>query len=115
VFFDIPYLKEPLQYDMLILPKEEYLPYFDKILNFVKDNLDENDSTKFSDLEYERFRRVRDYFATKTYSEERILEGRKDFYNWFTEYDKRRDVNFLETFPEMTTFFEECQQLNNKE
>jgi len=97
------------------LPKEEYLPYFDKILNFVKDNLDENDSTKFSDLEYERFRRVRDYFATKTYSEERILEGRKDFYNWFTEYDKRRDVNFLETFPEMTTFFEECQQLNNKE
>ncbi len=115
IIFDIPYLKEPLQYDMLILPKEEYLPYFDKILNFVKDNLDENDSTKFSDLEYERFRRVRDYFATKTYSEERILEGRKDFYNWFTEYDKRRDVNFLETFPEMTTFFEECQQLNNKE
>jgi organic radical activating enzyme len=115
IIFDIPYLKEPLQYDMLILPKEEYLPYFDKILNFVKDNLDESDSTKFSDLEYERFRRVRDYFATKTYSEEKLLEGRKDFYNWFTEYDKRRDVNFLETFPEMSAFFEQCKQLNNKE
>lgn len=112
IIFDIPYLKEPLQYDMLILPKEEYLPYFDKILNFIKDNLDENDSTKFSDLEYERFRRVRDYFATKSYSEERILEGRKDFYNWFTEYDNRRNVNFLETFPEMTKFFEECKRLN---
>ena len=115
IIFDIPYLKEPLQYDMLILPKEEYLPYFDKILNFVKDNLDENDSTKFSDLEYERFRRVRDYFATKTYSDEKLLEGRKDFYNWFTEYDKRRDVNFLETFPEMSAFFEQCKQLNIKE
>jgi organic radical activating enzyme len=115
IIFDIPYLKEPLQYDMLILPKEEYLPYFDKILNFVKDNLDESDSTKFSDLEYERFRRVRDYFATKTYSDEKLLEGRKDFYNWFTEYDKRRDVNFLETFPEMSAFFEQCKQLNIKE
>jgi organic radical activating enzyme len=115
IIFDIPYLKEPLQYDMLILPKEEYLPYFDNILNFVKDNLDESDSTKFSDLEYERFRRVRDYFATKTYSEEKLLEGRKDFYNWFTEYDKRRDVNFLETFPEMSAFFEQCKQLNIKE
>ena len=115
IIFDIPYLKEPLQYDMLILPKEEYLPYFDKILNFVKDNLDESDSTKFSDLEYERFRRVRDYFATKTYSDEKLLEGRKDFYNWFTEYDRRRDVNFLETFPEMSAFFEQCKQLNIKE
>jgi organic radical activating enzyme len=115
IIFDIPYLKEPLQYDMLILPKEEYLPYFDKILNFVKDNLDESDSTKFSDLEYERFRRVRDYFATKTYPDEKLLEGRKDFYNWFTEYDRRRDVNFLETFPEMSAFFEQCKQLNIKE
>jgi len=115
IIFDIPYLKEPLQYDMLILPKEEYLPYFDKILNFVKDNLDESDSTKFSDLEYERFRRVRDYFATKIYSDEKLLEGRKDFYNWFTEYDKRRDVNFLETFPEMSAFFEQCKQLNIKD
>jgi organic radical activating enzyme len=115
IIFDIPYLKEPLQYDMMLLPKEEYLPYFDKILNFISDNLDENDSTKFSDLEYERFRRVRDYFATKEYTPEKLLEGRKDFYTWFTEYDRRRNVDFLETFPEMSKFFEECKQLNNRD
>jgi organic radical activating enzyme len=115
IIFDIPYLKEPLQYDMMLLPKEEYLPYFDKILNFINDNLDENDSTKFSDLEYERFRRVRDYFATKEYTPEKLLEGRKDFYTWFTEYDRRRNVDFLETFPEMSKFFEECKQLNNRD
>jgi len=109
--FDTPYLKEPLQYDMHILPKEEFLPYFDKILNFIKDNTDEKDTTKFSELEYERFRRVRNYFATKQYDEERVIEGRKDFYNWFTEYDRRRNVNFLETFPEMEDFFNRCKQL----
>lgn len=111
VRFDTPYLKEPLQYDMHILPKELFLPYFDKILDFIKDNKDEVDTTKFSDLEYERFRRVRDYFATVTYPEDRIKEGRIDFYNWFTEYDKRRNVNFLETFPEMEEFWNMCKDL----
>lgn len=113
--FDTPYLKEPLQYDMQILPKEEFLPYFDNILKFISDNLDENDRTKFSELEYERFRRVRDYFAQANYSEDKINQGRKDFYNWFTEYDRRRKTNFLATFPEMKTFWENCKKLNNSE
>jgi hypothetical protein len=107
--FDTPYLKEPLQYDMHILPKEEFLPYMDQILDFIKENQDDDDMTKFSDLEYERFRRVRDYFATTSYTDNRITEGRKDFYNWFTEYDRRRNVNFLETFPEMENFFNLCR------
>lgn len=107
--FDTPYLKEPIQYDMHILPKEEFLPYFDDILQFISDNIVEDDRTKFSKLEYERFRRVRDYFATEQYSNERIREGRIDFYNWFTEYDRRRGTNFLETFPEMENFWNLCK------
>jgi hypothetical protein len=94
---------------MHILPKEEYLPYFDKILKFIEDNKDEKDTTKFSDLEYERFRRVRNYFASITYDENKIAEGRKDFYNWFKEYDRRRNVNFLKTFPEMESFYNLCK------
>lgn len=109
--FDTPYLKEPLQYDMQILPKEEFLPYFDKILKFIDDNRDETDPTKFTDMEYEKFRRVRDYFATANYDENRVKEGRIDFYNWFSEYDKRRNVNFLETFPEMENFWDQCKKL----
>ena len=110
--FDTPYLKEPLQYDMHILPKEEFLPYFDKILKFIEDNKDESDRRKFSELEYERFRRVRDYFATVDYGAEKINEGRKDFYNWFTEYDRRRNLNFLKTFPDMEKFYKDCELLS---
>ena len=109
VRFDTPYLKEPLQYDMHILPKDEFLPYFDQILEFIKNNKDEADVTKFSELEYERFRRVRDYFATVHYPEERIKEGHVDFYNWFNEYDHRRGTNFLATFPEMAPFYNKCK------
>jgi organic radical activating enzyme len=109
--FDTPYLKEPLQYDMNILPKEEFLPHFDKILKFIDDNRDELDPTKFTDMEYEKFRRVRDYFATANYDDVKVKEGRVDFYNWFTEYDRRRKVNFLETFPDMEKFWNQCKQL----
>jgi uncharacterized Fe-S cluster-containing radical SAM superfamily protein len=115
VRFDTPYLKEPLQYDMHILPKEDFLKYFDDILKFINDNRDDADITKFSDMEYEKFRRVRDYYANVTYPEDRVLEGRKDFYQWFTEYDRRRKTNFLETFPEMEEFFKECKQLSDRD
>ena len=111
--FDTPYLKEPLQYDMHILPKEEYLEHFDKILKFIDDNRDESDCKKFSNLEYEKFRRVRDYFASHNYDEQKVLEGRRDFYRWFTELDRRRGTNFLETFPDMENFWNECKSLNN--
>jgi len=109
--FDTPYLKEPLQYDMHILPKEEYLPHFDKILQFINDNRDDNDTTKFSNIEYERFRRVSDYFAEVQYDEEKVKQGRIDFYNWFTEIDRRRNTNFLETFPDMSSFWDLCKGL----
>ena len=107
--FDTPYLKEPLQYDMHILPKEDFLHYFDKSLKFIKDNVVEEDRTKFSNLEYERFRRLRDYFATEQYAEDRVRKGRVDFYRWFQEYDRRREVSFLETFPEMEEFMDLCK------
>jgi hypothetical protein len=95
---------------MHILPKEEFLPHFDAILQFIDDNRDENDVTKFSDLEYERFRRVRDYFADVQYDEDKVREGRKDFVNWFAEFDRRRNVNFLEVFPDMEGFWNLCKE-----
>ena len=109
--FDTPYLKEPLQYDMHLLPKEEYLPYFDECLTFIRENMNEDDCRTFSKLEYERFRRVRDYFAEVNYDENKVKEGRIDFYNWFTELDRRRNTNFVETFPDMIPFWELCKGL----
>jgi organic radical activating enzyme len=109
VKFDTPHLKEPLQYDMNILPKQEFMPYMHSNLDFIKDNVDDKNFNKFTSLEYERFRRVVDYMETTHYSEDRIKEGRKDFYNWFTEYDRRRSTNFIATFPELADFYNKCK------
>jgi hypothetical protein len=34
---------------------------------------------------------------------------RADFYRFFNEHDKRRHTNFLETFPQMKEFWDECK------
>ena len=106
VRFDTPYLKEPLQYDMNILPKDEFMPYMEESLEFMKQNVDNEAPDKFTEIEYEKFRRVVDYMRTTVYDEDRINQGRKDFYNWFTELDLRRGTDFLATFPEMKSFYE---------
>ena len=60
-------------------------------------------------LEYEKFKRVVGYMSTTKYSPEKLKEGRKDFYNWFTEYDRRRGTDFLKTFPDLASFYNRCK------
>lgn len=108
--FDTPFLKEPLQYDMNILPKDQFMPFMHNHLNFIKNNLDDKDRTKFSELEFEKFKRVVHYMETTNYTEDRIKEGRKDFFNWFNEYDKRRGTDLIATFPLLEEFYNECKQ-----
>jgi hypothetical protein len=104
--FDTPHLKEPLQYDMNILPKKEFMPYMYDSLKYIEDNIGQD---KFTQAEYDKFSRVVKYMEITTYSDEKINEGRKDFYNWFTEYDRRRKTNFKSTFPELVDFLNNCK------
>jgi hypothetical protein len=110
--FDTPYLREPLQYDMNILPKEEFMPYMYESLQFMLDNLDDSRSDAFTTVEYEKFKRVVDYMAETQYTEEKLIEGRRDFYNWFNELDDRRDADMLSVFPEMKNFYRLCQEIS---
>jgi hypothetical protein len=48
--------------------------------------------------------------AETVYSEDKLVEGRRDFYNWFNELDDRRETDFLSVFPEMLEFYRLCQQ-----
>jgi hypothetical protein len=112
VRFDTPYLRDPIQYDMNILPKEEFMPYMHDALKFMEENVDDNASNKFTTVEFEKFKRVVDYMAETVYPENKLIEGRRDFYNWFTELDKRRDTDMLSIFPEYAEFYKLCQEVN---
>jgi hypothetical protein len=108
--FDTPYLKEPLQYDMNILPKDEFMPYMKSHLDFILANLDDKNRSKFNDLEYEKFLRVVKYMESSIYTPEKLEEGKRDFFNWFTEYDRRRGTDFKMAFPKLINFYKGCDR-----
>ena len=50
--------------------------------------------------------------AETVYSDDKLLEGRRDFYNWFNELDERRDTDMVSIFPEYINFYRMCQTDN---
>lgn len=105
--FDTPYLKEPRHWMINILT-DDFLPYMDNTLQFLKDNAE-----WFSELEYEKFKRVRDYMVDHTISPEIIQLGRKDFYRFFNENDRRLGTQLLDVFPEYKQFYQLCKEVND--
>tara|TARA_Y100000385_G_C13092820_1_gene639656 strand:- start:987 stop:2342 length:1356 start_codon:yes stop_codon:yes gene_type:complete len=103
--FDVPYLKEPPHWMINILP-ESFISYMDDTLKFIDDNMD-----KFKAQEYEKFKRVTNYMKTNPVDPQKIKQGRRDFYSFFEENDKRLGLNLLEVFPEYTEFYEQCKQV----
>ena len=86
------------------------MPYMESHLQYMHDYQDDQDRTKFSSLEVEKFRRVVDYMRTTNIEPAKLDQGRRDFYRWFTEFDKRRNCSLTETFPELKGFYDECSK-----
>lgn len=105
VSFDTPYLKEPPHWMINILP-EEFIAYQEDTLKFI-----ENNKEWFTGVEHEKFLRVTNYMKENPVDEEKIRKGRRDFYSFFTENDKRLGTNLLETFPEYTDFYYQCKEV----
>jgi hypothetical protein len=110
VSFDTPYLKEPPHWMINILT-DDFIAHQESQLQFIVDN-----KKWFTDVEYEKMLRVTDYMKAKTIPEEKIRAGRRDFYSFFTENDKRLGTDLLKTFPEYAEFYNLCKEiyLNDK-
>jgi hypothetical protein len=89
---------------MINILTDDFIAYMDSTLEFIKSN------EWLSDLEYEKFLRVTDYMKAKTIPEEKIRAGRRDFYSFFTENDKRLGTDLLKTFPEYKEFYRLCKE-----
>lgn len=109
LYFDLSYLKEPLQYDINILPKEVFMSYMDGHLTFIKANMEDGRLDRFSFMDYQSFLRTYEYMKNTQYSSVRVREGRRDFYKFFSEFDRRRNCNLVETFPEFKEFWNLCR------
>lgn len=112
VWFDTPLLRTPSWQSIQILPPAYYRELEEIIKWMEKNKLDENSGRfdGFKDYEIQRMQRNLDWMKQgqqldSTY----INQQRADFYRFFNEYDKRRDLDFEKTFPEMKEFWNECK------
>jgi organic radical activating enzyme len=105
VAFDTPYLKEPPHWMINILT-EDFMPHMDRKLQFIETNPEH-----FHAVEFEKFKRVTNYMKENPVTDDMIRRGRRDFYSFFTENDKRLGTSLLKTFPEYTNFYYFCKNI----
>ena len=103
ISLDIPYLDNPKWMSVRILPVEYIETLMDQI-NYMKSN--HCDGKGFQDWEINKLERIQ--YLIKPAKDPNHL---KDFVLFFDEHDKRRQTNFLKTFPELTELYNYCKNI----
>jgi organic radical activating enzyme len=110
VFFDIPLLRSPVWFQ--VQNSGEYgIQEVERCLKFMEENVQGDDySETFEGFKpYEILKLKRDLAVMKESVNENQLELNKiNFLLYIKEMDKRRGTNFIETFPELTYYWEDC-------
>ena len=111
VWFDTPVLRQPVWQSLQLLP-ESYCDQLEQTWAWMMQQL-ETPETRFHGFkDYELARLDRDIAWMRDgqhLDPARIQQNQADFYRFFSEHDRRRNTNFLETFPEMATWWRECE------
>lgn len=110
LLLDIPYLRYP-EHQTIFLLEEEHLQMIHDQVTFMYQNLESKEwstlaNRGFYQTEADKLKRI--YTMAKNSSEnfnEYTIINREDFVKFVDEHDKRRGTNFLETFPELTNFY----------
>ena len=112
IWFDTPVLRTPSWQSLQILP-ESYVHILENVVKWMKLHQLEEGTDRFDgfkDYEIQRLERDVTWMRKgKKLNEKYIHNTRADFYRFFNEYDKRRNTDFLDTFPQMKEFWQECK------
>jgi hypothetical protein len=111
VWFDTPLLRQPHWQSLQILPAS-YVNRLEDVLAWMEANLEtpELPFRGFKDYEIQRIRRDIAWMKEGAkMNKVEMVQHRADFYRFFNEYDKRHKFSFVDTFPEMIEFWNECR------
>lgn len=109
VWFDTPVLREPAWQSLQILP-EPYADKLEHLWSWMVRQI-ETDQAPFQGFkDYELSRLDRDIAWMRAGQGQDHSRARADFWRFFTEHDRRRGTNFLTTFPEMRSWWAECER-----
>jgi len=112
VWFDVPQLTDPDFLNPRLLPS--MISELEKTIKFMIDNKEgiRPQFKGFSDFEISKVQRLIDWINAD--SVKNIDTAMKNFYLFFSEYDSRNSTDFLKTFPEYETFWNNCKDLNEQ-
>ncbi len=109
IWFDTPVLRQPAWQSLQILP-ESYAAILDRTADWMETNMDHKSG--FRDFEVQRLRRDIAWMRRDQHLDHSAEKA--DFYRFFNEHDRRRGTSFLNTFPQMRAWWEECRYWSNK-
>jgi len=111
VWFDTPVLRQPTWQSLQLLP-ESYVAQLDKLKTSMQQDI-ETEATRFHGFkDYEIARLDRDIAWMRNgqqLDKEYLQTNKADFYRFFSEADRRHDTDFLATFPEMKSWWTQCE------
>jgi len=107
VWFDTPVLREPAWQSLQILP-ESYAEQLELLWAWMVRQIETHEEPFKGFKDYELHRLDRDIAWMRTGQTQDHTRSKADFYRFFNEHDRRRSTDFLTTFPEMRTWWEEC-------
>ena len=108
VWFDTPVLREPVWQSLQILP-ESYVEKLELLWAWMLRQI-ETSKTPFNGFkDYELSRLDRDIAWMRAGQTQDHSRAKADFYRFFSEHDRRRGTNFLTTFPDMQSWWKECE------
>lgn len=105
VWFDTPVLRQPAWQSLQTLP-ESYAAMLERTADWMEQRVTTG-LHGFRDYEVQRLRR--DIAWMREGQQHDHSRNKADFYKFFSEHDRRRNTNFIETFPEMKSWWEECR------
>jgi organic radical activating enzyme len=107
VWFDTPVLREPAWQSLQILP-ESYAERLEYLWAWMIRQSEQPNDPFHGFKDYELARLDRDIAWMRTGQGKDHAQAKADFYRFFSEHDRRRGTDFLATFPEMRSWWEEC-------
>lgn len=110
LLLDIPYLRYPEFLSVQVLSDgliEKIRNSYNMMEFFSEKKMGQQKG--FEDIEIVKMHRLTEW-ACAPKDPRWVKHIRQDFVSYFTEYDKRRGTDFLETFPEMSQFWNLCHE-----